>query len=93
MKRVNEYKWTALEEYWFSGFRDEKDKNNGIPRLPPMFVEFTNPKGMLIINDPDILNELYITKNKHFEKSTKMKRILSRFIGNSMLFDRSDSLW
>ncbi|TNV79771.1 hypothetical protein FGO68_gene2481 [Halteria grandinella] len=81
---VERYKWTALEEYWHSGFEGG---------LPGMFVEFINPRGILVVSDPHIVQELYISKNKHFEKSTKMKRILSRFIGDSMLFDKSTQLW
>ncbi len=40
-----------------------------------------------------MVKELYFERNKHMEKSSKMQRILSGFIGRSLLFDRSDELW
>ena len=56
-------------------------------------VEFSLPDGMIIINDPELTKELYFQKNIHMEKSSKMQRILNRFIGHSILFDRSDEVW
>ena len=83
--KVKEIKWTVLEEYWHS--------SRNYKTLPPLLLDFAGPKGMLIVTDPDLVNELYMNKNKHMEKSTKMQRILRRFIGNSLLFDRSDDMW
>jgi cytochrome P450 len=82
---MNDVKWTVLEEYWHSAL--------GVTQLPPILAEFSGPLGMLIISDPDLVKDLYFAKNQHMEKSTKMQRILSRFIGHSILFDRSDQLW
>ena len=83
--KMNDVKWTVLEEYWHSG--------SGYSQLPPILAEFSSPLGMLIISDPDLVKDLYFAKNQHMEKSTKMQRILTRFIGHSILFDRSDQLW
>lgn len=85
LETKNDYTWTLLEEFWFLGF--------GI-RLPPMFSAFGNAKGMLIVNDPEIVSELYHAKNKYLEKSSKFKRQMSDgFIGESILFSPSDDLW
>jgi hypothetical protein len=35
-------------------------------------IDFGVPTGNLIITDPELVNELYIHKSKHFEKSSKM---------------------
>ena len=78
-------KWTVLEEFWHS--------SRNFKTLPPILLDFAGPSGMLTITDPDLVGELYFAKNKHMEKSTKQQRILRRFIGNSLLFDRSDDLW
>jgi hypothetical protein len=83
--KVKEIKWTVLEEYWHS--------SRNYKTLPPLLIEFSGPKGMIIVTDPDLVHELYLNKNKHMEKSTKMQRILRRFIGNSLLFDKSNDLW
>jgi len=56
-------------------------------------IDFGVPSGNLILTDPELVNELYIHKSKHMEKSSKMQRILSRFIGGSLLFDKSDEVW
>ena len=83
--RVDRIKWTVLEEYWFSAF------NYG--KLPKLFVEYVSPTGLMIINDPELVNELYITKNKIWEKADKMKRIFLPLTGQSLLFEKSDELW
>jgi hypothetical protein len=62
--KVNQIKWTVLEEYWHS--------SRGYKVLPPILLDFASPKGMIVITDPDLVNELYIHKNKHMEKSVKM---------------------
>ena len=66
--KVNDVKWTVLEEYWHSSI--------GVSHLPPLLVEFSNPQGMLIISDPDLVKDLYFAKNQHMEKSAKMQRVL-----------------
>lgn len=83
--KINRVKWTVLEEYWHSA--------SGHKVLPPILAEFSSPNGMLIISDPELVKELYFQKNQHMEKSSKMARILSRFIGRSILFYRSDEVW
>ena len=40
-----------------------------------------------------MVNELYITKNKYFEKEDKLKKVFLQFFGNSILFDKSNELW
>lgn len=87
IKRAPLVKHTVLEEYW----RSASGVKGGV--LPPIMVEFSSPNGTLIISDPELMQELYVTKNRHMEKSTKMKRQLRRFTGNSMIFDRSNELW
>ena len=50
--RINQVKWTVLEEYWHSA--------SGFKILPPILAEFSNPNGMVIISDPVLVQELYI---------------------------------
>ena len=85
LDRVKDVKWTVLEEFWHTGF--------GLKVLPPVFVEFAGPRGMIVFSDPDLVQELYYQKNQHMEKSSKFKRVLGSFIGSSILFDRSDEVW
>lgn len=83
--RTKEYTWTLLEEFWYMGFGN---------RLPPMFTAFGSAVGMIVVADPEIVTELYHTKNKYFEKSSKFRRQMTDgFIGQSILFSPSDDLW
>jgi cytochrome P450 len=85
VSRADQVKWTVLEEYWYSAL-GKKD-------LPPILAEFSAPSGLIIINDPELVKELYFQKNLHMEKYGKMGRILGKLIGHSILFDRSDDIW
>ena len=49
--------------------------------MPPMVVSFMSPESVLIINDPVILGELYVTNNKYFDKGKKQQEMYSSFIG------------
>ncbi len=85
LKMVNaNSKGDYIELYWESMFGE---------KLPPIFIDFRAPHGVLMIQDPIFLNELYVSKNKFFDKHDKPKRVYSSFIGNSILFDKSNELW
>lgn len=48
---------------------------------------------MIIVTDPEVLNDLYMSKNKYFEKAEKMRRVFGNgFIGDSILFSASDEI-
>ena len=40
-----------------------------------------------------MVNELYVSKNKYFEKADKAKNVFLQLFGNSILFDKSNELW
>jgi len=83
--RVNEYKWSVPEEFGFQAFGKV---------LPPLYALFGNDKGVLVATDPEIVSDLYIAKNKYFDKTEKMRSIMGNgFIGDSILFSASDEAW
>jgi len=45
------------------------------------------------MNDPSLLSDLFITKNKYFDKHPKHKRRLFALFGNSLIFDQNGELW
>lgn len=47
----------------------------------------------LFINDANLLEELFVTKNKYFDKDPLFKDLLSPLVGDSLLFAESDLLW
>ena len=36
--------------------------------MPPIVVDFRDPKGIIYISGPEYLYDLYVTKNKLFDK-------------------------
>jgi hypothetical protein len=61
MMRLKDVKWTLLEEFW--------NASQGYKPLPPVLVDFVSPRGFITISDPEVVNELYMAKNKYMEKS------------------------
>ena len=69
----------------------KEDYPNG-DRPPVLGVNFSyNP--CLLINDPEMLNELYVTKNRFFDKHFLIKDILSPLMGDSTLLAHSTENW
>lgn len=50
-------------------------------------------KVTLCINSPELSQELYLTKNKYFDKHPHAAGLYSRMLGDSILFAKSDLLW
>ena len=46
-----------------------------------------------MIQDPEMVNELYVTKNKYFDKGDKFYRIWHMLFGESILMTKSNELW
>jgi hypothetical protein len=44
-------------------------------KLPKMLLDFRTPNGALVVNDPRIVNELYVTKNKYFDRHYREKQV------------------
>jgi cytochrome P450 len=47
----------------------------------------------LIINRPEPCEDLFLTKNKYFDKHPNSAEMLERLTGNSILFAKSDIQW
>ena len=61
--------------------------------FPPVNCIATTHDPIVIIRDPNILHELYVTKNKYFDKFERSKRILRTLMGSTLLFENSNELW
>lgn len=67
-----------------------EDKFGGLGAvLPKMVMIFLDAEGVLLINDPDVVNELYGSLNKYVDKHYKFKSVNGYFFGSSILTDRS----
>lgn len=62
-------------------------------RPPKIFMEFRGPNVILNISDCKLLDDLYITKNKYFDKEGKMKNLLYDILGDTMVLDKSNEMW
>ena len=48
---------------------------------------------VLMVNRPEPAEELFVTKNKYFDKHPRTAKLLSKLTGDSILFAKSDLLW
>ena len=62
-------------------------------KLPPIVIDFKTSTGSLIINDPQMVEELYVTKNKYFDKYWRPKNLLQNVAGDSIIFNKTNDLW
>jgi cytochrome P450 len=76
---INEF----VEDYYFKG------KKETVPIVGLVF----GTKVALVINTPELSQELYLTKNKYFDKHPHASGLYSRMLGDSILFAKSDVLW
>ena len=61
--------------------------------VPPIVGLVLGTTVVLMVNTPDVSEELYLTKNKYFDKHPKSASLFSRLTGDSILFAKSDIKW
>ena len=62
-------------------------------KIPKVFGFFHNFEPTLFIADPDMVHEIFITKNKFFDKHHSLREAFYPMTGQSILFDRSTAEW
>jgi hypothetical protein len=67
--------------------KDNKEK------VPPIVGIVFGTSVTLIVNRPEPAEELFLTKNKYFDKHPRSAKLFSRLTGDSILFAKSDLLW
>jgi hypothetical protein len=68
-------------------YKDKKAK------VPPIVGMVFGSSVTLIVNRPEPAEELFLTKNKYFDKHPRSAKFFSRLTGDSILFSKSDLLW
>ena len=48
---------------------------------------------MLFFREPSLLEDLYVTQNKYFDKSFVIKGVFHKLMGDSILFEESSEFW
>lgn len=64
-----------------------KDKEPGVILMHAGFRPY------LLYRDPEIIEQLFVTYNKYFDKSDSTKEVFHYLLGESLLFDQSGELW
>ena len=52
-----------------------------------------DPRGLIVVTDPAYVDELYIAKNKFFDKADKEGRVYYRWFGDSIFHAKSGKVW
>ena len=61
-----------------------EDMGKGL--LPKVIGIFTGIELTLLISDPEMINEIYVSKNKYFDKHDQISRVFRPLLGHTMLF-------
>jgi cytochrome P450 len=72
-----------IEDTYFKGKKE----------VPPIVGMVLGTTVVLMVNSPDLAEELFLTKNKYFDKHPKSASLFSRLTGDSILFAKSDIKW
>jgi hypothetical protein len=62
-------------------------------KVPEMVGMVLGTRVALTINSPEIAAEVFVAKNKYYDKHPKTADIVSRLLGDSILFAKSDMKW
>ena len=62
-------------------------------RVPDMVGLALSTNICLIVNRPEPAEEIFLTKNKYFDKHPTTGQLFKRVAGDSIVFARSDLLW
>ncbi|CDW88282.1 cytochrome p450 [Stylonychia lemnae] len=81
LKNRYEYSEQILYEYYLKYFQ------NG--EIPSIFIDFRAATGQLVISDPDILQEIFVTKGKYVDKLYRVQKVFYGLTGESVLFEKT----
>eukprot|EP00347_Sterkiella_histriomuscorum_P011732 403371320 len=88
------YPLIAYIQNEFGQIRDEKNqkviKQCALPKFTGIIF---SQRLCLVVNQPDVANELFIAKNKYFDKHPSTGNIVKNIAGDSILFAKTTMLW
>jgi hypothetical protein len=65
----------------------------GNQQVPPIVGVVMGTYVGLFVNTPELCEEVFVTKNKYFDKHPRSLKMGKRLFGDSILFAKSDILW
>lgn len=60
---------------------------------PDIVMAFYGFEPTLWIQSTEVLNDLYVARNRYFDKHDLLKNVVSPLLGEGLLLERSDELW
>ena len=54
--------------------------------VPKVVLDCKSPTPCLVFSDPECLHDLYVTKNKFFDKEPKIRNLYESLTGDSIVF-------
>jgi hypothetical protein len=62
-------------------------------KIPPLVGIMTLFRPHLFVASPELLEEIYVTKNKYFDKEPGLAMVMGPLLGNSTLVQVSNEEW
>jgi cytochrome P450 len=62
-------------------------------KIPKIFIEFIADNPTIWVNDPNILSDIYVTKNKYFDRHPIPHEAFKPMVKDSILFSRNNKEW
>ncbi len=84
MKRLNQFTKYPIIEF----FDDCFDK-----QVPPLCIFVVSVAPVINVSCPETINELYVTKNKYFDKNIRLENQFKCLFGGGTVFSKSNELW
>ena len=81
LSQMDHHSKTPLEDYFTRVF--------GLV-TPPVFLDLRDPSGILVFTDPRYVDELYMAKNKFFDKADKEREVYYEWFGESIFHAKSN---
>ena len=80
--------------YWLCDqLNPEAGPDNYNPSKDPVVVSNLGGNVHLMVADPDMVQDLLVSKNSIFDKTGMIQGIFSKLMGDSFLFSRADAAW
>lgn len=67
--------------------------NEDFPDQPGILQWFTGFEPTLFISDPEMVDQLYVAKNKYFDKHPRLADVFRPLLGDSTLMMRNNEEW
>ena len=82
--------WRAKNSHPFDNFVEFSLGDKRFGKCVPVFV---NERTQVAIHDVKVVEQLYTTHNRYFDKHPDVQKVTWRLTGSSILFDASDEGW